>query len=561
MFFEKNTKELTIMNKKELATVTAVAASVVTAGVAVNATAVHADTTDSAPVSATAATVQTPTTKAENAASSAATTLADATQNANDAKQALDTAQTKNNDAQQALAKQQETIATDQANVDAAKENVAQAEESVKNATSENIAAAKQAVTDQENVVNEAQGKVDDATKQVAQTKTAADQATQAMNDAQAKVNAAQQKVTAATNALDGSALGNAQKELTQAQKDAEQAQAKLTAAQKALADAQKAKQQADNALVAAKEQQKQAQAAYDQATKDGAKPVAAEVVTDNHITLPSNYMDLLNAYVGGKLSKQALQNQLIGWMDKNVFQHNAADQQVKIANVFAMDEATRTALSEWAAGLLNQVRQQTGYNPVIVTTNSVAYAHEITQMYTQDNFNNFAVLKDHDYVALKTISDKYGTQYEEDLSANTIPNTNAIWVNPKAYAKQNDWKTETTSLNLDQLKQLIYDGLKGFLFKDSAMNWNHAKSISGLTNTQTADRHQAFGLDMGQDGWVHFNFGTTTTLGKHSKIADNATPTNPAATKAKHNLDVANTNVQNATDKANDASTKLNSR
>ena len=48
------------MNKKELATVTAVAASVVTAGVAVNATAVHADTTDSAPVSATAATVQTP---------------------------------------------------------------------------------------------------------------------------------------------------------------------------------------------------------------------------------------------------------------------------------------------------------------------------------------------------------------------------------------------------------------------------------------------------------------------------------------------------------------------
>ena len=268
--------------------------------------------------------------------------------------------------------------------------------------------------------------------------------------------------------------------------------------------------------------------------------------------------MDLLNAYVGGKLSKQALQNQLIGWMDKNVFQHNAADQQVKIANVFAMDEATRTALSEWAAGLLNQVRQQTGYNPVIVTTNSVAYAHEITQMYTQDNFNNFAVLKDHDYVALKTISDKYGTQYEEDLSANTIPNTNAIWVNPKAYAKQNDWKTETTSLNLDQLKQLIYDGLKGFLFKDSAMNWNHAKSISGLTNTQTADRHQAFGLDMGQDGWVHFNFGTTTTLGKHSKIADNATPTNPAATKAKHNLDVANTNVQNATDKANDASTKV---
>ena len=32
MFFEKNTKELTIMNKKELATVTAVAASVDTAG-------------------------------------------------------------------------------------------------------------------------------------------------------------------------------------------------------------------------------------------------------------------------------------------------------------------------------------------------------------------------------------------------------------------------------------------------------------------------------------------------------------------------------------------------
>ena len=95
------------------------------------------------------------------------------------------------------------------------------------------------------------------------------------------------------------SALGKAQQELTQAQAAAKQAQAKLTAAQKALADAQMAKQQADNALAAAKEQQKQAQSAYNQAIENGAKPVAAAVVTDNHITLPSNYMNLLNDHEG----------------------------------------------------------------------------------------------------------------------------------------------------------------------------------------------------------------------------------------------------------------------
>lgn len=120
------------------------------------------------------------------------------------------------------------------------------------------------------------------------------------------------------------SALGKAQQELTQAQTAAKQAQAKLTAAQKALADAQTA------------------------------KPVAAAVVTDNQITLPANYMSLLKAYFGGNLSSEALANQLAGWMDKNTFKHSAADQQVKLNNVFDLNEATRTELSEWAAGLIN---------------------------------------------------------------------------------------------------------------------------------------------------------------------------------------------------------------
>lgn len=346
---------------------------------------------------------------------------------------------------------------------------------------------------------------------------------------------------------------------MTQAQTAAKQAQAKLTAAQKALADAQTAKQQADDALAAAKEQQKQAQSAYNQAIKNGAKPVAAAVVTDNQITLPANYMSLLKAYFGGNLSSEALANQLASWMDKNTFKHSAADQQVKLNNVFDLNEATRTELSKWAAGLINQIRQQTGYPAVIVTTSSVAYAHEITQGYTTDNFNNFAVPTAHDYKVLKAVADRYGTQYEEDLSAETIPGTDKVWVNPTAHAETNGWQTVKTSLTLDQLKELIYDGLKGFLFEDAKMHWLHAKSISGLINAGLPQDHQqALGVDMGQDGWLHFDFGMTTTNGAHSKIADNATPANPAADQAKHNLDVANTNVQNATDKANDASIKV---
>ena len=114
-------------------------------------------------------------------------------------------------------------------------------------------------------------------------------------------------------------------------------------------------------------------------------------------------------------------------------------------------------------------------------------------------------------------------------------------WVNPTAHAETNGWQTVKTSLTLDQLKELIYDGLKGFLFEDAKMHWSHAKSISGLINAGLPQDHQqALGVDMGQDGWLHFDFGTTTTNGAHSKIADNATPTNPAADKAKHNLDVA---------------------
>lgn len=529
-------------NVKELATATAVAAAVVTTGAAVNATTAHADdATTGAPASTASATVQTPTVKAENTASTAVTSLADATQQANNAKQALDAAQADNDAAQWALANQQNEVAKDAAAVQAGKKAVAKAQTDLQNATSENIAAAKQAVTDQEQVVSAAQEKVATAQKDVETTKQAAEQANQAVNDAQAKVDAAQQKVTAATNALDGSALGKAQQELTQAQTAAKQAQAKLTATQKALADAQTAKQQADNALAAAKEQQKQAQSAYNQAIKNGAKPVAAAVVTDNQITLPANYMSLLKAYFGGNLSSEALANQLAGWMDKNTFKHSAADQQVKLNNVFDLNEATRTELSEWAAGLINQIRQQTGYPAVIVTTSSVAYAHEITQGYTTDNFNNFAVPTAHDYKVLKAVADRYGTQYEEDLSAETIPGTDKVWVNPTAHAETNGWQTVKTSLTLDQLKELIYDGLKGFLFEDAKMHWSHAKSISGLINAGLPQDHQqALGVDMGQDGWLHFDFGTTTTNGAHSKIADNATPANPAADQAKHNLDVA---------------------
>lgn len=185
----------------------------------------------------------------------------------------------------------------------------------------------------------------------------------------------------------------------------------------------------------------------------------------------------------------------------------------------------------------------------MIVTTGSIDYSKAIVDQYNADNFNNF-VEAGHDKNALNKVSNQYGTQYEEDISANSL---NDVWLTPVAGAKTGDWRGyKAKAISLADLKQLVYEGVQKFLFDDQENNWFHALSISGLTNDKLAsDHHQALGVAVGQDGWIHFNFGTTTTLGKEAtKLTANQGSTNPyqdQLNKVNQAVTAAQTAVNNA--------------
>ena len=319
------------------------------------------------------------------------------------------------------------------------------------------------------------------------------------------------------------------------------QGQQALPTAQATLAQAQRHAAQTSQAVVAAQTQvaqatdhlrrvqaARQAQSAVDQAqgvvdrARAAVKQAQATTQTTNQITLPAGYRQALQAFMAKQLSSQQLQaiafsgdgNHWQNYMNK--FVHNAADQAVVIDNVFQMSEALRVEITRWTAALLNQVRALMGTTAVVVSPASVAYAQAVANRYNQDHFNNYKE-PGHDSQALYAVGDQFKTYWEEDESVNIV------W-NDLARLGVAGWQTKQTTTTLDEVKENIYEGIVGMLFNDASSNWGHAASLTGLINAKlfTGDHTEALWVSVGQDGWLHFNLGTTSQFGVANTLGKN---------------------------------------
>lgn len=359
------------------------------------------------------------------------------------------------------------------------------------------------------------------ADRQVTQTQAALmqlqkAQGQQALPTAQATLAQAQRHAAQTSQAVVAAQtqVAQATDHLRRVQAAWDQSQTQTTTAQRDLAQAQQAARQAQSAV-------DQAQGVVDRA-RAAVKQAQATTQTTNQITLPAGYWQALQVFMAKQLSSQQLQAIAFSgdgnhWQNHmNKFVHNAADQVVVIDNVFQMSEALRVEITRWTATLLNQVRALMGTTAVVVSPASVAYAQAVANRYNQDHFNNYKE-PGHDSQALYAVGDQFKTYWEEDESVNIV------W-NDLARLGVAGWQTKQTTTTLDEVKENIYEGIVGMLFNDASSNWGHAASLTGLINAKlfTGDHTQALGVSVGQDGWLHFNLGTTSQFGVANTLGKN---------------------------------------
>ena len=415
----------------------------------------------------------------------------------------VETAREQANAASQAVSHQESVIANHEETVNQAKANLATADANLQKAQTatdeaslEAIAVAQGQVTSAEHAANEAKSAV--ATAQSAE-KTAqyvADKQQAVVNADQANVNAkatevadAQKSVDAAKAALNGSSASEVASNQSKAQSDFDVATAAEKKAQEELAVAQAAYKEKATAisskegqLIADQNAANQAKAAYETAqTVANEKAVAlaaeaakkkAESSTTNirqKFTVSSEYISALKIYESKTSTaeekyqaEQTLKDVNKRDRENNKYQDNEADKNITISDLNKLSEAQITDLSLYASSLINQIRSAFGTTETSVSKGSVIATDRVTDGYVADNWGWESISnRRHDSVAL----DRAGKSF----------NTVSIGEN------LNTWQGLTGPFTLNEIKEYIYEAMLDFMF--NGQEWNHARSIVGLTS------------------------------------------------------------------------------
>ena len=419
----------------------------------------------------------------------------------------VETAREQANAASQAVSQQESVVANHEATVNQAQANLATADANLQKAQTaadeaspEAIAAAQGQVTSAENAANEAKSAVATAQSAEKTAKDAADKQQAAVNADQANVNAkatevadAQKSVDAAKVALNGSSASEAASNQAKAQSAFDAATAAEKKAQEELAAAQAADKEKATAI-SAKEGQltadqnaaNQAKAAYETAqtvaNEKAAALAAAEAAkkkaeasttsTTNvrqRISVSSEYVNALKIHESktSTAAEKAQAEQTLKNVNKrdrgnNSYQDNEADKNITISDLNNLSEAQITDLSLYASSLINQIRSAFGTTQTSVSKGSVLATDRVTDGYVADNWGWESISKhQHDSAAL----DRAGKSF----------NTVSIGEN------LNTWQGLTGPFTLNEIKKYVYEAMLDFMF--NGKEWNHARSIAGLTS------------------------------------------------------------------------------
>jgi len=125
------------------------------------------------------------------------------------------------------------------------------------------------------------------------------------------------------------------------------------------------------------------------------------------------------------------------------------------------LSEAQITDLSLYASSLINQIRTAFGTTQTSVSKGSVLAADRVSDGYVADNWGWEAIThKRHDSAAL----DRAGKSF------------NSVSIGENL----NTWQGLTGPFTLNDIKKYVYEAMLDFMFNGN--EWNHARSISGLT-------------------------------------------------------------------------------
>ena len=382
------------------------------------------------------------------------------TQVVSDVKGQVDTAQDAATQADQAQATAEADVAT-------ATEAVKDAETNAANATPENIEANQADQTanlaDQEanaTETDEVNAEIASQTETVADAQTAVDTAQAEKDTADADVTAAEDNVKSAEDAISGTGLAEAQANLDEAKADVQNAETNVATATDAVATAK----QAD-----ADRQTKIDAATTDVAVKSDAVDTSKAVLTKAQDDVASTTDKLTQTTDAVNDAQDALANiDTVTIADLTQFKADKAegdsdfmtdsgadviansftkigeDDKSDIVTIGALTSEQQQKLSLYAAQVLSDIRTKLDINPISVTNAAMKAALDQANKYVARN------------QSVGTAGHLSGDYIGENVSLlNQTPAT----------------------MNMYDLKQLVYQGIMGQTFADAPSNWGHMKN------------------------------------------------------------------------------------
>lgn len=451
--------------------------------------------------------------KAPDAAYDAQKSKTDAAEkNAADKKTAWDAAK-KAKDAAQALVDE----ANDPAKVKKANDDVTAQEGIVKNDQTEKQTA------DQ---------KVKDQNTQIGKDNTAVSDKTAAYGKAQKAKTDADKAVSDAEDALKGTGVDEAQNEYTQAEKAEKKAKGawdgakgelgNLQGEQKKLNDQLPGLQSESEAasLIAKKleteykKKEAEAQAAQEQAQKQEAEVEKLQSrligLQGNKSTLKSSNIEkykkvFLDWFNNSKLSQDEI-DFINSEREKNNYISSDADKKIKISDINNLSDDQIQDLSLFAAGLINNLRDQLGWKDISVTKGSVKFIKDVAQKYLSDykdkNWKDGLVQGPnyeegnpwHDIAGINNTAKDNGMYYDHNSIDYTPDVQNS---NSQYYEQMGSDFYNTPVTTMDQLKNSLYNTIKDMIFPagngktsssaEKSIEFGHAAGLLGVEVRKTS--------------------------------------------------------------------------
>ena len=415
----------------------------------------------------------------------------EAQETANQAQSEKDQAQTEKDNAQSEVDEAQavkdkatpENIEKQKQEVTSAETGKADAENKEESAKTD-LDKANQVAKDQEKVVKKSEEKVVSAETEVKDAQTNVDNA-QAILDGtgQAKVIAEKDNAEKALKEA-SAAVESKNANLAQA-KIADKNLAHATAeAQEKVTKASSVVSTTKNALSKAKETANQTQSALNKAQSEFSD-AEAKYNSINTLQISDSYVEALKSYVNNPysiLEQEALwdkhnaaqQRKLEQVNQENVelnqFKSNKKDQQISV-DPNNLTKEQQMELAFFANDLLNQVRQRFGTNKTVVSKGMLEVAKKVADGYVSDNWKFGA---GHDKKVINDVAREYGLPSSKNNSSQYLENMYAINSSDEIHT-------------MDDAKRFIYKSIVKFLF--NGLEWQHAESITGLSQTSSGDK------------------------------------------------------------------------